>query len=99
MWQALEEIRAWTPYDGEMLRKLKSKRWILFWRAVVEIAGIVFLFYSNLLMGEFNGRAGVGKTPVKKLSETGTADGHGGTRTLGGGPTAILSKSVSISIP
>jgi hypothetical protein len=45
-----------------MLRKLKSKRWILFWRAVVEIAGIVFLFYSNLLMGEFNGRAGVGKT-------------------------------------
>jgi hypothetical protein len=45
-----------------MLRKLKSKRWILFWRAVIEIAGIVFLFYSNLLMGEFNGRAGRGKT-------------------------------------
>jgi hypothetical protein len=30
------------------------------WRAIVEIAFIVFLFYSNLLMGEFtvaNGRA------------------------------------------
>ena len=62
MWQALEEIRAWTPYDGEMLRKLKSKRWILFWRAVVEIAGIVFLFYSNLLMGEFTVSNGPGKS-------------------------------------
>jgi hypothetical protein len=45
-----------------MPRKPKSPRWILFWRAVIEIAGIIFLFYSNLLMGEFNGRAGVGKT-------------------------------------
>ncbi len=45
-----------------MPRKPKTPRWILFWRAVVEIAGIIFLFYSNLLMGEFNGRAGRGKT-------------------------------------
>jgi hypothetical protein len=30
------------------------------WRAVIEIAFIVFLFYSNLLMGEFE-RAGLGK--------------------------------------
>jgi hypothetical protein len=45
-----------------MPRMPKSKRWILFWRAVIEIAGIVFLFYSNLLMGEFNGRAGRDKT-------------------------------------
>lgn len=52
-----------------MLRKLKSKRWILFWRAVIEIAGIVFLFYSNLLMGEFNGRAGVGKTWTAALED------------------------------
>jgi hypothetical protein len=29
------------------------------WRAVVEIAFIVFLFYSNLLMGEFE-RSGLG---------------------------------------
>ncbi len=30
------------------------------WRAVVEAAFIVFLFYSNLLMGEF-GRTGKGQ--------------------------------------
>ena len=32
------------------------------WRAVVEVAFIVFLFYSNLLMGEFTGVNGQGKT-------------------------------------
>ena len=31
-------------------------------RACVEIAFIVFLFYSNLLMGEFTRTNGVGKT-------------------------------------
>lgn len=31
------------------------------WRAVIEIAFIVFLFYSNLLMGEFTGTNGAGK--------------------------------------
>jgi hypothetical protein len=31
-------------------------------RAVIEIAFIVFLFYSNLLMGEFTHANGVGKT-------------------------------------
>jgi len=35
---------------------------ILVWRAVVEVAFIVFLFYSNLLMGEFNASSGKGKT-------------------------------------
>lgn len=30
-----------------------------FWRAVIEVAFIVFLFYSNLLMGEFE-RSGMG---------------------------------------
>jgi hypothetical protein len=30
------------------------------WRAVVEVGFIVFLFYSNLLMGEF-GRSGRGR--------------------------------------
>jgi hypothetical protein len=30
------------------------------WRAVIEIAFIVFLFYSNLLMGEFE-RSGMGQ--------------------------------------
>jgi hypothetical protein len=32
------------------------------WRALVEIAFIVFLFYSNLLMGEFTGVNGQNKT-------------------------------------
>ena len=33
-----------------------------FWRGLVEIASIIFLFYSNLLMGEFTGANGKGKT-------------------------------------
>jgi len=31
-------------------------------RAVIEIAFIIFLFYANLLMGEFNRTSGAGKT-------------------------------------
>ena len=31
-------------------------------RALIEVAFIIFLFYSNLLMGEFNRTAGPGKT-------------------------------------
>jgi hypothetical protein len=31
----------------------KDRRLNKLWRAVVEVAFIVFLFYSNLLMGEF----------------------------------------------
>jgi len=34
-----------TPQDSRTLKPL--------WRAVIEVAFIVFLFYSNLLMGEF----------------------------------------------
>ena len=30
------------------------------WRAVIEVSFIVFLFYSNLLMGEFE-RSGMGQ--------------------------------------
>jgi hypothetical protein len=33
-----------------------------FWRLVVEVSSILFLFYSNLLMGEFTGINGRGKT-------------------------------------
>ena len=32
------------------------------WRGVVEVAFIIFLFYSNLLMGEFTASNGAGKT-------------------------------------
>jgi hypothetical protein len=31
-----------------------------FWRAIVEVGFIIFLFYSNLLMGEFE-RSGAGR--------------------------------------
>ncbi len=43
-------------------------------RAVIEIASIVFLFYSNLLMGEFTGSRGTGKTFAFALNDifTGT---------------------------
>jgi len=43
------------------------------WRAVVEVAFIVFLFYSNLLMGEFNRANGVGKTFTAALFDIFTA--------------------------
>jgi len=32
------------------------------WRVVIEVAFIIFLFYSNLLMGEFTGVNGQGKS-------------------------------------
>lgn len=38
-------------------------------RAVIEIASIVFLFYSNLLMGEFTGSRGTGKTFAIALND------------------------------
>ncbi len=39
------------------------------WRAVIEIAFIIFLFYSNLLMGEYNASAGRGKTLPVALND------------------------------
>jgi hypothetical protein len=42
-------------------------------RAVVEILFIVFLFYSNLLMGEFTASNGHGKTLVFALHDIFTA--------------------------
>jgi hypothetical protein len=37
-------------------------RFTALWRAVIEIVFIVFLFYSNLLMGEFTASSGHGKS-------------------------------------
>jgi hypothetical protein len=42
-------------------------------RAIIEIAFIVFLFYSNLLMGEFDAHSGRGKTVVAALNDIFTA--------------------------
>ena len=44
-----------------------SKRHNPIVRAIIEIAFIVFLFYSNLLMGEFNASSGRGKTLASAL--------------------------------
>jgi hypothetical protein len=38
-------------------------------RAVIEVAFIIFLFYSNLLMGEFNRTSGRGKTFAVALTD------------------------------
>jgi hypothetical protein len=40
----------------------KPRRLAPIWRAMVEVGFIVFLFYSNLLMGEFTQTNGQGKT-------------------------------------
>ena len=42
-------------------------------RLVIEVAFIIFLFYSNLLMGEFNSVAGKGKTMAFALHDIFTA--------------------------
>jgi hypothetical protein len=42
------------PTDRRLLTRIK--------RALIEVAFIVFLFYSNLLMGEFSATNGPGKT-------------------------------------
>jgi hypothetical protein len=43
------------------------------WRALVEVAFIDFLFYSNLLMGEFTASNGKGKTLAFALNDIFTA--------------------------
>ena len=46
-----------------MQRNLTNRRRLTpLWRAVIEVAFIVFLFYSNLLMGEFTVANGHGKS-------------------------------------
>jgi hypothetical protein len=42
-------------------------------RALIEVAFIVFLFYANLLMGEFTATNGQGKTLAFALSDIFTA--------------------------
>ena len=57
-----------------MERDQRDRRLIPLWRAVIEIAFIVFLFYSNLLMGEFTAANGQGKSLAFALHDilTGT---------------------------
>jgi hypothetical protein len=51
----------WKGWGMGSIEK-KPKRLAPIWRAVIEIGFIVFLFYSNLLMGEFSRTNGAGKT-------------------------------------
>ncbi|WP_263353532.1 hypothetical protein [Acidicapsa acidisoli] len=52
----------------------RPRQFASIWRAVIEVAFIVFLFYSNLLMGEFTVANGRGKTLAAALTDiwTGT---------------------------
>jgi hypothetical protein len=40
----------------------QPKRLAPAWKAIIEVGFIIFLFYSNLLMGEFTQANGQGKT-------------------------------------
>jgi hypothetical protein len=42
------------------------------WRAVIETGFIIFLFYSNLLMGEFERADSAGKSLATALSDIAT---------------------------
>jgi hypothetical protein len=46
-------------------------------RALIEVAFIIFLFYSNLLMGEFNRANGQGKSLAIALSNIFTLTNFG----------------------
>ena len=55
-----ENLRNITPRAEN--RPRNRRRLTPLWRAVIEVAFIVFLFYSNLLMGEFTASNGRGKS-------------------------------------
>jgi hypothetical protein len=56
------------PLQPATLTPKPRRRRVQVLRAVIEVAFIIFLFYSNLLMGEFN-RAGQGKTLPAALTD------------------------------
>jgi uncharacterized protein with PQ loop repeat len=44
----------------EQQNQINKKKVAPFWRAILEVGFIVFLFYSNLLMGEYT-HSGIGQ--------------------------------------
>jgi uncharacterized membrane protein len=46
-----------------------NRPWKTLFKAAVEVAFIIFLFYSNLLMGEFTVSAGRGKSFAAALTD------------------------------
>jgi len=69
MWIADEALTGscYDPIMPQYGENRDSQRAI--WRALIEIAFIVFLFYSNLLMGEFTVANGRGKSFAAALSD------------------------------
>jgi len=57
------------PADTKDSKKLKP-----LWRAVIEMAFIIFLFYSNLLMGEFTRANQRGKSFLAGLEDVFTLE-------------------------
>jgi hypothetical protein len=55
-------------------KPLEPRKLTPLWRAIIEIAFIVFLFYSNLLMGEFVRSAGRGKSLAFAMEDIFTAE-------------------------
>jgi hypothetical protein len=47
----------------------KPKKLARIWRAAIEVGFITFLFYSNLLMGEFTRSNGRGKTLLVAIND------------------------------
>jgi hypothetical protein len=60
--------------DSMQNNQQKRRNLTPLWRAVIEVAFILFLFYSNLLMGEFTVSRGQGKSLAFALQDifTGT---------------------------
>jgi len=54
-----------------------SRKLAPLWRALVEVGFIVFLFYSNLLMGEFTKSSGAGKSMAFAVNDVFTLTNFG----------------------
>jgi hypothetical protein len=58
-------------------RETRTGRLAPIWRVLVEVGFIVFLFYSNLLMGEFTQSNGPGKSLAFALKDIFTVTNFG----------------------
>jgi hypothetical protein len=58
-------------------RDTKSGKLAPVWRAMVEVGFIIFLFYSNLLMGEFTRANGQGKSLAFAINDIFTITNFG----------------------
>jgi len=69
----LAALGAVVFYEDRAQDSNNRSRFAPIWRAVIEIAFIVFLFYSNLLMGEFTVVNGRGKNLAFALNDVFTS--------------------------